>query len=155
MKKGRKVLLALLAIFLGLCVVAIIAFYAFREYSDNVMIPGLEQGASGGTLVKTAEGYYELQPSDRFAELFAFDEWEQTREKPSGDPAIALCFAEEWIVEIYSGGAVSAYYGYASNKQKSNAYYMAPPEIVEALSSFVKENGTPQEGQFLESSFSH
>ena len=155
MKKLWKILITMVAAILGLCVAAMIAFYSFRPYSDNVTISGLERGASGSALVKTEDGYYELQASGSFVELFAFDEWDQTRKKPSGDPTIMFRFAEEWIVKIHSDCTVSAYYGYASSKQKPIAYYTAPVEIIEALSSFVEENGDPQAGQFLESAFLH
>lgn len=76
MKKIWKILIVITVVILGLCVMAVIAFYSFRPYSDNVTISGLERGASGSALVKTEDGYYELQASDSFAELFAFDEWE-------------------------------------------------------------------------------
>lgn len=151
MKKLGKILLLALC----LCVVVCVILYIFRPHTPYVTIPEIERGANGSALVKLGEGYYELQASDSFAELFAFDEWEQTQNRPSGNPAIMFRFAEEWIVEIYSDGAVSAYYGYASLNQKSSAYYIAPAEIIEALSSFVEENGVPQEGQFLESAFLH
>ena len=133
--------------------VAIFAIHSFRPYSDAVTLSGIERGAGGGVLIKTGDEYYEIQAADSFAELFLFDKWEQIRKNPAGDPAIMLRFGEEWIVKIYSDGTVSAHYGYASSKQKPNAYYQAPSEIVESISSFVIENGVPQEGRSLESQF--
>lgn len=151
MKKAGKVM----AVIIGLCVAAAIVLYISRPYSEAVTISGIERGAHYGALVKSGGVYYELQASDSFVELFAFDEWKPTRKKTYGNPAIMFRFAEEWIVEIYSDGVALAYYGYASGKQKSSAYYTAPVKIIEALSSYVEENGTQKEEPFLESAFHH
>jgi len=133
--------------------IVIFAIHASRPYSDAVTLSGIERGAGGGALVKMDDEYYELQATDIFSGLFLFDKWEQIRKKPDGDPAIMLRFGEEWIVKIYSDGKISAHYGYASSKQKPSAYYQAPVEIVEAISSFIIENGVKQEGRSLESQF--
>ncbi|MBD5521708.1 MAG: hypothetical protein HDR03_10935 [Lachnospiraceae bacterium] len=77
MKKAGKII----AVIIGLCVAAAIVFYISRPYSDAVTISGIERGAHCGALVKSGGVYYELQASDSFAELFAFDEWKYTRKK--------------------------------------------------------------------------
>ena len=154
MKNKRKSILGLsVFVCVVLSAVAIFVIHSSRPYSDAVTISGIAQGVGGGALVKVDDEYYELQAADSFSELFLFDKWEQIQKKPVGEPVIMLRFGEEWIVKIYSDGKISAHYGYASSKQRPNAYYQAPVEIVEAISSFIKENGVVQEGRSLESQF--
>ena len=138
-KKAAKILLVGICIF----VVAKVIAYANRPYCPTVSVENIREEMRKDRLipVKVNDREYRIQGSEAFANLFVFDEWEQTEKGSSGTTVIVFEPAEEWIIKLRSDGSVTAYFGYAPRKYKKTAYYAAPAEAVAALSDFIAANG--------------
>ncbi len=150
-----KKFVQILGIVLCLCFVVGIVLYICRPYADEVTVAAIEAELCGNVSAQVGEACYELSASVAFAEVFFLEEWEQTQSKPIGEPATRLRLAEEWVIELYDGGKAAAYYGYASPKTKSEAYYCIPADSVEAITAYIEEHGEPREQGFSSSYFRH
>lgn len=154
-KRIVKILFVAVCIFVVVCAIS----YINRPFSPEVTVEEIKKAVAENSpiLVKYNDRYYEYEigASDDLAKLFAFDKWEQTQMQSYDTPAIAFRLAEEWIIDLHSDGKATAYYGYSSSKHKSNAYYVVPTEIIQALSDFVEVNGELQEKHYPESAFYH
>ncbi len=151
MKKIGKIL----AVGLCLCVLIGAALYLFRPYADAVTLEHIKHGVGGGITAQIGEDCYRLSPSAAFAEVFAFEEWEQVKSKPDGVPLVQLCLAEEWVIELYGDGKAAAYYGYAPLKTKDTAYYHVSTDSVAAVVVYMEEKGELQSQAFSASHFRH
>ena len=142
-KKIAKILLVGICIF----VVAKVIAYVNRPYSPTVSVERIqeEMRKEQRISVQVNDREYKIQGSWDFANLFAFDEWEQTEKGSYGTDVVVFEPAEEWSVKIRSDGSITAYDGYSPNAYKNTAYYTAPAEVVAALSDFVVANGDLQE----------
>ncbi len=158
MHKSSKKIRLIIVVLVSLCIILVAVLYISRPYSPSVTIQGIEQAINNELLVKSGEDYYKLQPTKDAYELFMLDKWQLTRNRPQETPTIKFRLAEEWIIEMYSSGKAEIYYGYASGKHKTSAFYNIPKEVVSNLVDYVSKNGEIQliqMEQYLESEFLH
>ncbi len=142
---------------LAFCLIAVLGLTLlfFKPYAPAVTVEGIRFGLNGGADAQIGENCYTLAPHPPFAQAFAFGDWQETRDKPTGDPLIRLRLAEEWVIKLYADGKVSAHYGYASRDTKGHAYYLVPTDCIGAIKAYIEENGIPQAEPFGESHFRH
>ena len=127
-----------------LLLVVALAAYLTRPLDYYVTISGIQDGSqcqNNSILAKIGDAYYEINATVAFAEQLAFSEWEEISDKPSGEPAILLQFAELWVVELYDTGYVAAYNGYASIGNRSSAYYKIPENVAKLVICYFESNG--------------
>ncbi len=127
--------------------------YIYRPYSSDVMISGIETGIYQTLEIKINDNCYLLDGNDEFVEQFAFDKWELTENKPSGEPVTQFHFAEQWTLKLYAGGWAKANYGYASSKEKSTAYYNVPEDVLTKVNDYIQNYGETPEKAFHNSIF--
>ena len=145
--KRKHILFAVLLFAL----VVIIAFagmhFAFKPLSNSVTIDGLQTAAeeTDYILVKFDDAYFEIQGTIEFSTLFEFDEWQQQKEEPTGEPVLVLRFAEAWIVEFFAEGTVTAHNGYASGGTKQDACYVIPSHVADELIAYIGTHGIRHE----------
>lgn len=146
MKRKHALFMILLAAFIAVAA-AVAQHFAFQPLNRCVTTEGLRAAAeeTGYILVKSDDQYYEIQGTAEFSDLFEFDAWRQQKEEPAGEPVLILRFAEAWIVEFFSDGAVTAHNGYADRGTNPDAYYSIPPDVADALISYIEISGIQHE----------
>ena len=145
----KRIALAAVCIGVVFLIVRVIS-YVNRPVSPNVTVPEIQEAIAkkGPFSVKYQDSSYMVKSSDQLAESFAFDAWEPAEERSKGTLVMVFYLAEEWLVDLYSDGAVVAYDGYALSNQKTTARYTAPAEIVSVLSGYIETNGELQERHY-------
>ncbi len=127
--------------------------YMCRPYSSDVMVDGIEQGIYQTLEIKINDDCYLLDGNDEFVKQFSFDEWEMTKDTPSGEPVTQFHFAEQWTLKLYADGQAKANYGYASSKEKSTAYYNVPEDMLDKLNTYIQNHGEIPKKAFRDSIF--
>lgn len=145
-----------------LVVLGLITWFAISEQKkpldSSVTVSGLQarvQSDSQPVLARIGEtDYYEIAPSNSFADLFTFDEWEYSSSSPSeptwGEassekPLLSLEFQELWVVNFCSNGQVAVHNGYGSPGKKSYAYYTVPDGTADQVTKYLAQNGKSHE----------
>lgn len=144
MTKAGKIALGCVLALLLLVGGALFAFWN-RPLNNLVTTASLADAAAGtdSILSQAGDAYYEIAGSDDFAALFAFADWQLTRDAPAGDPVLQLRFAESWILAFYEDGTAAAYNGYAARDTRGEAYYLVPAGTAQAVADYLAASGTP------------
>lgn len=143
----KHILFAVLLFALVVIIVFAGMHFAFKPLSNSVTIDGLQAAAeeTDYILVKSDDAYFEIQGTIEFSTLFEFDEWQQQKEEPTGEPVLVLRFAEAWIVELFAEGTVTAHNGYASGGTKQDACYVIPSHVADELIAYIGTHGIQHE----------
>lgn len=151
-----------IVIALALVIAGTVIEFINRPLDSYVTVEGIQMGTQtheNYVLAKSGDSYYETDPSDEFAALFQFEEWEMISVPPEGEPLLSLQFAELWVVDIYSDGRVAAYNGYApSTRCKDSACYSMPTEAVAQVIEYLEKNAIEHEmgdGTITRATFNH
>ena len=149
--KGKSIKLFLFSVFIFLfmfIIFGVIVFELIKPLDSCVTVSGIHsrvQNQDNYYILARADGaYYETYPSDDFATLFSFDDWECTNSL-SGELLLSLEFAELWVIDFYSDGQAAAYNGYAGIGKKAYAYYNIPDYIANRVIDYLEENGIQHE----------
>lgn len=121
-----------------------VIYYVARPLDPLVKISGVQnetQEEGDRVLVKLGDAYYEVDSSDEFASVFAFDQWNRCLTTPSEEPVMLLEYQELYVAEVYADGTVAVYNGYAQIGKKRHAYYKAPQGMVDQVTDYIKDNG--------------
>lgn len=127
---------------------------ALQPYDNSITTDALEIAAQtcDYILVKVSDSldvespvfsYYELPGATEFSELFDFGNWSISKTAPQGTPALILCFAEAWILELYQDGTAWACNGYAKSGTQSNCYYTFSNDTLDYIVTYIEEYSTP------------
>jgi hypothetical protein len=141
-KRFNYICFSILIIFTLTAAVAVI-LYMTRPLSDSVTLES-EESALGGEsiLVKTSSGYYEIDGSSAFSDLFRLDEWTSCDQFPDVEVVATLHFGELYEMYLHGDGKVSFFDGYARLGTRQTAYYEVPAGIAEEVIGYIEENGT-------------
>ncbi len=147
------IIFAVLILSVVLTVSIFSAWYMLRPYSADVTVDGIEKGIYQTLEIKINDDCYLLDGNNEFANQFAFDEWELTKDAPSGEPITQFHFAEQWTLKLYADGLAKANYGYASSKEKPTAYYTVPEDVLTKVNDYIQNYGETPEKAFHNSIF--
>ncbi len=67
------------------------------------------------------------------ADIYRFDTWQTTSQKPAGEPILTWEPQELLILEFYENGTVKVSNGYAQIGTKSAVCYDIPQDVLEAI----------------------
>ena len=145
--KKKYIVFAVLLFVLVVIIALVVIHFTFKPLDSSITIDGLQTATeeTDYILVKTDDKYFEIEGTLEFSTLFEFDEWQQQKEEPAGEPVLVLRFAEAWIVEFFADGTVTAHNGYASSGTKQDAYYVIPSHITDELIAYIGKHGIQHE----------
>ena len=138
---------AILAVFL-------LAGCGSKPYDDAVTLTALADAAANTEEIlaaissqlgnETVTGCCAVPGSRELADALDLNAWMVTDTKPSGDAAVTLRFAEDWLLALYPDGRAAAYDIYAAPDTQGQCFYRLPEDVSAAVSDFLAENGTPR-----------
>lgn len=148
MKKEIKIVLSVFACLIAVAVAGLIVYEYTKPLDPYVTISGIQsrvQDPDRVTIFTRADGaFYDIESSNEFADVFTFDEWEQTSHiSGPAELLFSMQLGEMWIVDIYSNGEAEAYNGYSGLGTKYHAYYRVPEDTASLAAAYIQENGTP------------
>ncbi len=141
-KRFNYICFSILIIFTLTAAVAVI-LYMTRPLSDSVTLESAESVLGGESiLVKTSGGYYEIDGSSAFSDLFRLDEWASCDQFPDVEVVATLHFGELYELYLHGDGKASFFDGYSRSGTRQTAYYDVPAGIAEEVIGYIEENGT-------------